>query len=71
MCLLASIGKARVQCIDKTATSLCSSPVEATHSRLVFLSRASVFHHLFFIALILNQLQQMKGIISDLGASRC
>jgi hypothetical protein len=36
----------------------------------VFLSRAPVFRHQFFIALILNQLQQMKGILSDLGASQ-
>lgn len=71
----ASTGEAQVQCVDKSISLLCSSPVEATHththSRLVFLSRASVFHHLFFIALILTQLQQMKGIISGLGASRC
>lgn len=67
---LVSIGKAQVWCIDKTATSLYAIPEQATHWGLVFLSRAPVFHHLFFIALILNQEQQMKGIISYLGASR-
>lgn len=46
-------------------------PYTTTHSRLAFLPRAPVFHHLFFIASILNQWQQMKGIISDSGALRC
>lgn len=68
--LPASIGEAEAQCRNKT-TSLYSSPVEATHGGLAFLSKASVFHHLFFIARLLNQLQQMEGIISGLGASGC
>lgn len=58
-------------CWQEHFFALLQSYRSHTHGRLVFLSRASVFHHLFFIALILTQLQQMKGIISGLGASRC
>lgn len=42
------------------------------HPRQTCISvQGSVFHHLFFIALILNRLQQMKGILSGSGASPC
>lgn len=47
-------------------TSFCPLSAQDSHRGLLFLSRALGFHHLFFIALTLNQLQQMKAIISDL-----
>ena len=46
--LLANAGQVQVQCTGETGTLLCSSPVEDTHGRLVFLSKAP-FSIIYFL----------------------
>lgn len=47
-------------------TSFYPLSLEDPHRGLVFLSAALGFHHLFFMAPTLSQVEPMKAIISDL-----